>query len=354
MDDERVYERLAAALDRMPGPFPVTESHAERPLLRKLFRPEQARVAAVMGHEPSSVTDIADRASVDSGEAAALLAEMAAAGLVAEIPAASGTAGYGGSYRLQSFLPGIFENQVGSMDEELARLFEDYMADGGAAVVMGAHPPHARIAPTAAARTEWVLPHDDAQAIIEQAGSIVVEDCVCRVQRDKVGARCRFPLHVCLNLSEDPRPDAPGLLSTEEALAVLDEAEEAGLVHTVSNVAGRWDWICNCCSCCCEFLRAYTEWDVDGAVVRNYRAVVDEGRCTTCGACEERCQISAVTVADGVAVVDTRRCLGCGLCVTTCTADAVHLERLPAAELVEPPADPTTWEQERLRSRDAE
>jgi ferredoxin len=188
---------------------------------------------------------------------------------------------------------------------------------------------------------------------VEQAAAVALHDCVCRLQRDKLGERCRFPLHVCLALYDRPHPDDADLISTERALAVLDEAEEAGLVHTVSNVAGRWDWICNCCSCCCEFLRGYAEWNVENAVVRNYRATIDADACTGCGECEERCQVAAVTVEDDRASVDTDRCLGCGLCVTTCPADAVRLDRLSDAELIRPPADPERWAEDRLRNRGA-
>ena len=188
---------------------------------------------------------------------------------------------------------------MASLDDEFARLFEAYMADGGARIIMGSSPPIARVAPNAAAvgRAEWILPYDDVRAIIAQAGSVVLSDCTCRLERAKVGEPCRFPLHVCLDLHAEERPDRAGAISKEEALAVLAESEKAGLVHCVSNVAGGWDWVCNCCGCCCEFLRGINDWQVDRAVVRNYRAVVDAGACTGCGVCEERCQVAAIAVA---------------------------------------------------------
>ena len=118
-----VYDRLAEALDRLPGRFAATPSHAERPLLRKLFSPTQARVAAEMGSEAAAAAGIARRAGLPVAEVTAALAAMEDAGLVAREPADTGLADRGPSYRLESFVPGIFENQVGAMDEELARLF---------------------------------------------------------------------------------------------------------------------------------------------------------------------------------------------------------------------------------------
>jgi len=353
---EDVYDLLAVALDRLPGGFPATPSHAERPLLRRLFTPLQARIGATLGHEPRSAAAIGERADLPTGDVAAALAQMEAEGLVASDPRDEAEAHFPHErrYRLESFVPGIFEHRAAAMDEDLARLFEAYMADGGAAAIMGSSPAIARVAPSAAARSEWILPRDDVQRIIEQTPTIVLNDCVCRLEREALGERCRFPLRVCLNLSDGPPSDGQDVISTEEALAVLNAAEEAGLVHTVSNVAGRWDWICNCCACCCEFLRSYTEWDVDAAVVRDYRATIDADLCTACATCMDRCQVGVADVVDGLATVDRARCLGCGLCVSTCPSDAARLERLPAAELVEPPADPEAWAEERLRTREKE
>jgi Na+-translocating ferredoxin:NAD+ oxidoreductase subunit B len=360
-----IYEKLAEALDRLPTRFPRTPSGVELPLLRKLYTPEQARLAAVMGREFETIAAIAERAGVTEAEAAEALPVMAANRMVKSRPveaadaagsAAPATPGVRPWYRLLGFVPGSYEGMMAALDDEFAGLFEAYMADGGARIIMGSSPPIARVAPNAAAvgRAEWILPYDDVRAIIAQAGSVVLSDCTCRLERAKVGEPCRFPLHVCLDLHAEERPDRAGAISKEEALAVLDESEKAGLVHCVSNVAGGWDWVCNCCGCCCEFLRGMNDWQVDRAVVRNYRAVVDAGACTGCGVCEQRCQVAAIAVAGEsaatprVAVVDEPRCIGCGLCVSACPEEAVVLERLPEAVVTLPPADWDAWEDERL------
>jgi electron transport complex protein RnfB len=364
-----IYERLAEALDRLPTRFPRTPTAVELPLLRKLYTREQAQLAAVMGRDYETVAAIARRAGAVEADAGALLPVMAANRMVVSRPAADAGAGgaqaleAGPLYRLQGFIPGVYEGMLASLDEEFARLFEAYMADGGARVIMGSSPPIARVVPNSAAvgRAEWILPYDDVRAIIAQAGSVVLSDCTCRLERAKVGEPCRFSLHVCLDLHAEERPDCAGTISKQEALAVLAESEMAGLVHCVSNVAGGWDWVCNCCGCCCEFLRGINDWQVDRAVVRNYRAVVDTGACTGCGVCEERCQVAAITVTaespvvagqtagvPGIAAVDETRCIGCGLCVSSCSEEAVALERLPEAVVTLPPADWEAWEDERL------
>jgi len=355
-----IYERLAGALNALPTRFPRTPSGVEIPLLRKMYAPAQARLAAAMSREYETAAEIAERAGMPEAEARALLPVMAENRMVLARPAGRPACpgGDGGNppaaepvYRLQGFLPGSYEGMLTSLDDESARLFEAYMADGGARIIMGSSPPLARVAPNASAarRSEWILPYDDVCAIIEQAGSIVLSDCICRLERAKVDERCRFPIHVCLDLHAEARPGREGVISKEDALAVLAESEKAGLVHCVSNVAGGWEWVCNCCGCCCEFLRGLNDWQVDRAVVRNYRAVVDTDACTGCGVCADRCQVAALDVTGAAATVDEGRCIGCGLCVTSCPEDAVTLERLPEALVTLPPADWDAWEDERLR-----
>jgi NAD-dependent dihydropyrimidine dehydrogenase PreA subunit len=344
---DSLYAQLADALDRLPGRFPRTPSGAEIPLLRRLFTAEQAELGAVMGRDYEEASAIAARISSPGQLVQQRLEGMEAAGLVLS----RGDSGGRRTYRLAQFIDGIENLNVDRFDPELARLFEAYMNDGGARLLMGS-PAYARVLPaTDAIRSEWILPYDDVHAILEQTPFIALSDCFCRIERAHAGSPCRFPLHVCLDLrAERPEADAE-VISTEQALAVLDEAERAGLVHTVSNVIGGWDWLCNCCSCCCEWLRGFTQWQIDTAVVRNYRAAIDETACTGCGLCEDRCQVGAIAVANEIASVWVDSCLGCGLCVTSCPEDALHLERLPEADIILPPSDHEDWEEQRLQQR---
>jgi MinD superfamily P-loop ATPase len=56
-------------------------------------------------------------------------------------------------------------------------------------------------------------------------------------------------------------------------------------------------------------------------------AVVDEARCTACGACAELCRFDALWPADGGEAyrVDPVSCEGCGVCVDHCPAGAIAL-----------------------------
>jgi Na+-translocating ferredoxin:NAD+ oxidoreductase subunit B len=341
---EHAYARLARALDALPNGYPATRSGVEVELLAALIPVELAEVAAVLGHEPRQVADVAGRAGVPLDESARRLEELAGLGVALRDGA--------GSWRLAPFWPGIWDALVPTMSRTAAELVERFMAEGGAKGIMGAEPPIGRVLPAPeATRADWILPYDDVRRVLEETAAVTIIDCVCRLERATLGAPCEYPAHICMTLHDEIPQQAEGLVSKDEALRLLAEADRLGLVHIATNVAGGWEFICHCCGCCCQFLRALTEWDAGTAVVSNYRAAVDEAACTGCGTCIQRCQVEAIALDRDVAVVDAERCIGCGVCATGCPSEAVTLERLPEAHITPPPADLDAWGEERLHRR---
>jgi electron transport complex protein RnfB len=347
MDDS--YERLAAALDRLANGFPRTESGVELKLLRKMVSPEEAALAAVMTATPEPVAWIAERAGVDVREAGQMLKGLARR----EFVWVSSTPGSRG-FRLAPFVVGSYEaHMLQGADAEFARLTEEYFAGEGGAMLMGPQPALHRAVPArAAVKSEWVLPYDDVRALLLEAKSFVIGDCVCRVQQDLLGRRrCDFPVRACLWYSRSEAGEE-GTSTQAEALEFLDRIEKIGLVHTVSNVQEGIGYVCNCCGCCCGLLRGINEWGIDHSVAQaNYFAEIDMESCTACAVCLDRCQVGAISENDGLYAVDRGRCIGCGLCVTGCGSNAVALRPKPPEQIVTPPRDFAAWEQQRLRER---
>lgn len=349
--DDEAYEQLADALDRLPNGFPRTPSNVEIALLKKICPPEEARFAALLRGEMEAVDRIAARLGMHAAEVRRKGMELVRRGL-----AWFDREGGKPRFRLAPFVVGIYEAQLGNMDHEFAHLFEHWLADGGAAGLMKYDPAFQRVVPARGALPEeWILPYDDVRAMLEEASSFHVRDCICRVQRRRAGKGCDYPLDVCLYFSTAGHQSGTGDITREEALAVLDRAEDAGLVHSVSNVArGVW-YVCNCCGCCCAILRGITEFGIERSVARsNYHAVIDQGKCTGCGVCLDRCQVGAISVREDVTLVDRSRCIGCGLCVTGCATGAAELRRLPDAEMVHPPEDFAAWERQRRKNRETD
>ncbi|HEX9016599.1 MAG TPA: 4Fe-4S binding protein [Chloroflexota bacterium] len=345
------YNTLAAALGALPNGFPRTAAGKELLILQKIFTPEEASLASHLTGEMELPAAIAARTGLDAGEVASRLKAMARQGKVwLKMDDEART----WRFRLAPFIVGIYEAAREIMDHELAHLVEDYMFEGGAAGIMGPEPALHRVVPGRhSVAAEWVLPYEDVARLLDGARSFTTVDCVCRLQQERLGTRkCDAPLHNCLTFS--PRPPGPGSMSKEEALALLDESERVGLVHTVSNVVRDVYYVCNCCGCCCGILRGVNEHGLPGSVAKaSYVAEVDAELCSSCGVCVDRCQVHAIAMDGGaIAVVDSERCIGCGLCVSGCSTGATALRKRPDWEAIHPPESFADWEHERLHARE--
>ncbi|MBN2388033.1 MAG: 4Fe-4S binding protein [Anaerolineales bacterium] len=343
-----VYTRLAIALDRLPNGYPRTASGVEIRILQKIFSPEEAALACALTGTPESVEAIAARACSDSAQVSRMLFKLVRRGMV-WLDKRDGET----RFRLAPFVVGIYEAQIELMDHELAHLVEDYFTAEGAQGIMQLQPALHRVIPAdGTVKSEAILPYEDVRAILLEARTFSVRDCICRLQQAHLGKACEYPTHVCLSFSASERAPRQGDLSQAEALDLLAMTEKVGLVHTVSNVIEGVGYVCNCCGCCCGILRGVTEWGIqDSVAYANYYAVIDTALCTGCGSCIERCHVQAISEDGGVAVVDQARCIGCGLCVSGCPNDVARLERKPEAEIVHPPKDYAEWEHQRLRNR---
>jgi len=347
-----VYRTLARKLDAMPNGFPATESGAELRFLEKLFTPGEALLAGMMSMDPEPVEVIAARVAtaydddVDAKAARGTLKGMVRNGLITvHRPAGAGARGL--QFALMPFVVGFYEAQLPRMDAEMAALFETYFQDSRGLDVPG--PSVHRVIPVGAAVKQDVeiQPYEQAAALLEGAKSWAVRDCICRAQQKLVGKGCDAPLEVCLMFA--PVEGAFGgsqvdrAITKEESLAILHNAAEAGLVHTLGNYRENHFYICNCCTCCCGVLRRLSEFAVPAAIAPSaFRAVVDADACIACGACAERCPFGAISVGD-VAVVDPGRCVGCGHCTLVSPVEAISLVRRPEVEVLGIPLDDAAW-----------
>ncbi len=346
------YQRLAARLDALPNGFPPTEEGIELRLLAKLFTPEQAALAAELRLTKETPAQIAARIGGDVETVAARLAELTSERLIArgiedDMPV----------YGLLPFVVGVYENRVPYMDEEAARLFDEYYRAAFAQMV-AVEPQIHRVIPVheSVPFHVEVHPYESVVGIVDSAQAWGVVPCVCRVQKALAGEPCDHPVEVCMPISQTPGAfDGSAhirALTRDEALALLRQAADAGLVHTVGNYrAGLY--ICNCCTCACGILRAVREAGLPAAAARSpFVSQVDAARCMGCETCLPYCQFGALTLGDGgTAQVDEMRCVGCGLCVVHCPEEALSLARRPADAIRPVPVTEHDWRVERAAAR---
>lgn len=185
------------------------------------------------------------------------------------------------------------------------------------------------------------VPLEECEQIFGIATSIVSIPCVCR----------RFagntPEEVCLLVTTQPvetvleegfrdyaeGPDASDFhsLSKAEAMALLRQCEERGLMHSV------WTFltpfigaICNCnLSSGCLAMKLTSGYSAPVMWRGEWVARMDHARCTNCGRCACVCPFGALQ-QDGApgarrVVYDELKCWGCGICRSACNAGALTI-----------------------------
>jgi Na+-translocating ferredoxin:NAD+ oxidoreductase subunit B len=335
MSEESLYRQLQHDLDRMPVGFPPTESGVELRILRQLFAPLEARIALCLGMmlEPLSAIHKRFGDAMDSASFAAALEAMDRHGLIR-----SETGSAEPRYAKLPFVVGIYEGQVDRLTEELARDLIEYFDGGLGPAIRPKATPQLRTVPVnkPIPVERLVSRYDDIRASVESSpGPFAVMNCICRQARDLVGEPCRQTAvrENCLTMESaatvmlDHGQARP--ISRERMLELLDDADREGLVLQPQNTRNPM-FICCCCGCCCVSIRAGKRIDKPVEFFStNYFASVEEGTCSACGTCADRCPMEAISVQVTVAAVDRCRCIGCGLCVSTCPSGSVKLLAKP-------------------------
>ena len=183
-----------------------------------------------------------------------------------------------------------------------------------------------------------VLPFDSLREIVENAKSLAVLPCTCRIKAKK----CDNTLEACivLNKSADYNIDrgTGRKIDAKEAMEIFKKCEEEGLVHLTGansqNDPG--PLLCNCCPCCCMALPLM----IQGYAVNDpsrFCAKIDEDACNGCEICIDVCHFSAIgfqNEASGTVAVDAEKCMGCGICVSKCPEDAIEMIEARPPEFV--------------------
>lgn len=334
---KEIYRKLRERLDDLSIGFPATDSGVEIRMLEKLFEPEEAALFLRLGMMLEEPEAIAERIGEDPETIAPMLHQMAEKGLLFRLKR-DDSARYGAL----PFAVGWYEFQLGRMDREFAEMFEQYWEESSKeSLALGGQllrpiPVHQSIDPRLPVST-----HENCREIVRSQTFLAVADCICRKQQGLLDTACGKPLEVCLVFGSHGKAYVDlGIareIDADEAVAILDKAEEAGLVPQPANLQ-KPTAICNCCGDCCGVLRSLNQLENPAAaVLSNYYASVAADLCTGCGECESRCQMNAIEFSDDVAVVLKNRCIGCGLCVTTCPVEAIRLEAKPVEDRNIPP-----------------
>lgn len=332
-----IYQRLRERIDQYALGFPATPSGVEIKLLQHLFTEEEAKLYLHLSRRLEPVTAIAERAGRSASQTEAMLAAMTAKGTT--FPKISDGRKF---YAAAPFMHGFFENNAWMQeDRELAQLMEAYLTGG-----FKAKGKALRTVPVNASLKEpkTVMLFDDVVKIVKSKERIGVMPCPCAKHLRTMGNHhCERPDEVCLGFDFYAEYCIEGLgvgrwIDQEEALAILEKADRAGLVHQTGGTSLSTECLCNCCPDCCSSLRLIKQLPAPSRVAgTNYHACLDEDACVRCEACLERCPMDALTMTGDGVRVNGARCIGCGLCSTGCPYGAIVLTRKEEDRLTTPP-----------------
>ena len=132
-------------------------------------------------------------------------------------------------------------------------------------------------------------------------GHIGVGQCSCRASRGVMGEGCADdPSSWCIGVGDFAdycRESGKGHdITYEEAMHILQVAEDNGFVHQVTNIDGenKIFGICNCNVKICNALRTSQLFNTPNMSRSAYTAEVDRAKCVACGKCVEYCPAGAV------------------------------------------------------------
>lgn len=178
-----------------------------------------------------------------------------------------------------------------------------------------------------------ILAYEDVAKVIENAKTLSVTRCSCRV----IDGACGKPLEVCIQVDRAAEYNLERgtgrALSKREAIEIIKMSEKEGLVHVVDNRQVVGHVICNCCKDCClnwTLMAGPKKW----VAPSRFEAVVEPDLCTGCETCLGRCFFDAITIKDDLASVNPEKCMGCGVCAVTCPTEALRLKEVRPADFV--------------------
>jgi len=355
-----LWYKVAGKLIRAGGlPFPITDTIMS---ICKILISEEVAENLVLNFRKRSMTleQLKEKSKFDEYYLREMLESLIDSGVGAVYPSDSSGIDV---YYLAGPVPGIFERifmkgETGEKFTKLAILFEKYFKEIGDAFqkdydnVMGLFytiPPIYRIVPVEEkidVHKELVLPYEEVSKIIEKFDIIAVGICYCRHQRELLEDPCKLnaPKNNCLFFGKTAKffleRGITQKISKEDALKIVKEAEDIGLVHRAfhsSQDINKDEFaLCNCCKCCCEVFHSFYIGSIAMNNLTSYKATIQHELCVDCETCIEKCPMEAIEFIDDYIEIKEERCIGCGLCSHHCPQDAISLIRTGPRQVIVP------------------
>jgi len=330
-------------------------------ILKEILTEEQANFLLSLRKPSYNIDQLKKIADLDEASLNNMLKELTHIGALTAFP--SRRTGIM-VYRLAPFFPGLLEftlmrGETNEKTKKLAQLWQDFFNK----IVDGTQENYDsmmenlknagtidRIIPVGEeidVKQEMVLPIEQITKIIEEHDTIALMTCYCRHRKDLINDPCKVTSvrKNCFGLGRTAEflisQNFAEPISKEEALRIMKECEDAGLVHKAFHngldPSKELDGICNCCKCCCGTFDIHYAGGFPLMSLTSYLAKVNEEDCTGCSTCVEKCNAEAIKLEDAIAVINKERCIGCGICAHHCPEEAINMERTGPRNVFVPP-----------------
>lgn len=338
------YAALVERINRFPQGAPPSALLFK--ILKILFREEEAALVSRLPIRPFSVQKAAAIWKMSEAKAQTILEELAGRAILLDWEHEGKQ-----TFVLPPPMAGFFEFSLmrvrGDVDQQaLSELFYQYLnveedfvralfTDGE--TQLGRVFVHEPALPQEIRLT--VLDYERSSNVIETASYRGISLCYCRHKMKHLGRNCQAPLDICMTFNASARSlikhGHARAVDVAECLDLLDRAYDHHLVQFGSNVREEVNFICNCCSCCCEAMVAARKFGHFHPVhTTNYLPAMDATTCTGCRRCATVCPVEAIALVSANdprrpkkhrAVLREASCLGCGLCVRACPEHSIRL-----------------------------
>lgn len=283
----------------------LDENAPEYYVLDCIVTDEMAEVGLAMElRKPQTIAQLAKKCGKSPEETERLAFELAKAG-----GCVFHTENGQDVYELTVFVPGVMEKVVSNKElcekfPQIPRAFEEYARLRGgmlaAKMPMGYGPMRVVPVTTAVDANSHSASYEEIKTILDSHTLFAVSDCSCRRSRRLLGEGCgHLEKDICIQLGTGAeyyiRTGKAREITKEEAFAIIQKAEENGLMHNIPNIDGEHTHaICNCCGCGCYATRNSAMFNAPDMTRSNFVAVSDPEKCVACGQCVENCPINAL------------------------------------------------------------
>jgi formate hydrogenlyase subunit 6/NADH:ubiquinone oxidoreductase subunit I len=351
-----LYEKLRRLLSSGGSALGLPKHDITTTLLSNMFLEEEARILVSSfekSGQPVNIRKISELSGVPRDQLSKILEDMHYKGKILKL---------GPLYTVLPYLPGLFEVYFTHNRDDPERMKEAAKAHlklfrmGHPFELSSSNYTIYRVLPTIGPTEKLiemnasvdvkhqVLPYEVLKEYLSKAKPdlYAVVACSCRNAARLAGEPCkRTDENFCVTtgiLAKSVLDSGVGRqVSLDELMDIMKQAEKSGLVHQTFNTQDTAIFMCNCCDCCCGFLKSVKEYNNFGSITKsNFEPSIDKNLCTLCETCMNICPMDAIyhhwphqeDLSDDLMMIRKEQCIGCGVCASNCPSEAISLQKV--------------------------